>query len=60
MSFLIESGRTIKTRPPAWEIVDTADDPDLAYRLMVSRAHYMRVLYEPHGGRKLRVRRVTP
>lgn len=40
-----------------WTVVDRGiSDPILAYRFMVARALSMRVLYEPHGGRKLRVR----
>lgn len=59
MSYVIESGIAIRNRPPAWVVVDEdIDDRDVAYRAMVARAHSMQVLYEPHGGRVLRVREV--
>lgn len=60
MSFFIESGIAIRNRHPAWVIVDDRiDNPDIAYRAMVSRARSLQVLYEPHGGRRLRVRKAT-
>lgn len=61
MSFFIESGIAIRNRHPAWVVVDDRiEDRDIAYRAMVARAHSLQVLYEPHGGRKLRVRESKP
>lgn len=60
MTYVIESGLTIPNRRPDWTQVDTTDNRDTAYRLMVSRALFLQVMYEPHGGRKLRVREIKP
>lgn len=60
MTYVIESGLTIPNRRPDWTQVDTTDNRDTAYRLMVSRALSLQVMYEPHGGRKLRVREIQP
>ncbi len=55
MSYVIESGR--RKAPREWEQVESGlEDPDVAYVAMVDRALFQRAMYEPHGGRRLRVR----
>jgi hypothetical protein len=59
VSFVIESGR--REPPREWEEVESGhEDPDVAYEAMVNRALFQQAMYEPHGGRKLRVKEVTP
>jgi len=60
MSYVIESGVSRHEGAPMWVVVERGHtDPEIAYHALVERALSMRVLYEPHGGRKLRVREVT-
>jgi hypothetical protein len=59
MSYVIESGVSHHGQNPMWVVVERGhNDRDVAYFAMVERAHSMQVLYEPHGGRKLRVREI--
>ena len=59
MSYVIESGVSYPGRNPMWVVVENRHtDRDVAYHAMVERALMLPVLYEPHGGRKLRVREV--
>ena len=55
--YVMESGPWSVER--FWVAVDSSDDKDKAYAAMVERAQSLRVYYEPHGGRQLRVREVT-
>jgi hypothetical protein len=61
MTYVIESGIALANRPKNWTVTDEniADRND-AYRLMVLRALLLKALYEPHGGRRLRVREIKP
>ncbi len=60
MSYVIEFGISIPGVKPMWVVLENRHtDPEVAYHAMVERARSMQVLYEPHGGRKLRVREIN-
>jgi len=58
VTYVIESG--LWTEDRVWVQVGTCTDKEAAYAEMVERAKYLTVYYNPHGGRKLRVREVKP
>ncbi len=58
--YVIESGIAEHGTNPNWIRVGRADDRDSAYvRMVLFALDASRGLYEPHGGRKLRVREIN-
>jgi hypothetical protein len=56
----MESGVVHRDCDPMWTVVERGDaDSEVAHASMLERALSLRVLYEPHGGRQLRVREVV-
>lgn len=61
MTYVIESGLSEHGRNPMWTVIRTGyDNPSDAFTDLRAFARSLRVMYEPHGNRKLRVREIKP
>lgn len=61
MTYVIESGLTEPGRNPMWTVLRRGyTDPSDAFTDLWEFARSLKVMYGPHGGRKLRVREIQP